>query len=138
MSYDIFKSYGLSKIHDSMTESFDYKDNDASQWQLVKQKSVMDSDGFMTDYCWYTNGDKHIFMFGDCDLYEPDEDYADWVAETQQEASEWFDSYVGFDDDTDVDYNSIEDDFDEELTGNSDFINDGFERVYGEALNLED
>lgn len=136
MSYDSFKLYGLDKIHDSLTESYDYKDNDSEQWELVKKKEVMDSDGFMTEYSWYTNGDKHIFMFGDSDIYEPDEDYADWEAETEEEASNWFETYKGFSEDED------EFDFDEELDstacGNSNFMNDGFEHVYGEMLDLED
>ena len=136
MAYDIFHSYGLNKVHDSFTENFDYKDNNVSQWELVKSKSVMDSDGFMTDYSWYTNGDKHIFMFGDIDLYEPDEDYADWVAETEEEATSWFDTYKGFEDEDKVDFEF--DDEDIEGNGNSNFMNDGFDRVYGEGLDLED
>lgn len=136
MAYDIFHSYGLNKIHDSFTENFDYKDNDASQWELVKSKSVMDSDGFMTDYSWYTNGEKHIFMFGDTDVYEPDEDYADWVAETEEEAASWFETYKGFEDEDEV--NLEFDDEELEGNGNSNFMNDGFDRVYGEGLELED
>ena len=138
MSYDIFHGYGLDKIHDSFTENHDYKDNDSDQWQLVKTKEVRDSDGFMTEYSWYTNGTKHIFMFGDSDLYDPDEDYADWVAETEEEASEWFETYDGFsDEDSDVSFD-FEDDFDDTSTGNADFLNDGFNRVYGAGLDLED
>ena len=135
MPYDIFHGYGLNKIHDSLTEDFDYKDNNASQWELVKVKDVMDSDGFMTEYAWYTNGEKHIFMFGDTDLYEPDEDYADWTAESKEEARSWFDSYTGFADDEDE-----FDEFEEDLSpqGNANFMNDGFERVYGLGDDLED
>lgn len=140
MANDIFRCYGLHKIHDSMTEDYDTKDNDASQWELVKVKSVMDSDGFMTDYAWYTNEDKdkHIFMFGDTDFTAPDEDYADWVAETESEANEWFNSYTGFAEDED-DWNDFEyDNVDEEFTGNANFLNDGFERVFGQGAELED
>ena len=137
MAYDIFHGFGLDKIHDSLTENYDYKDNDVTQWKFVKSKSVPDSDGFMTDYTWYTNGDKHIFMFGDSDLYDPDEDYADWVTETEQEAADWFDSYTGFADEDD--YSELEDDdWFGESCGNANFMNDGFDRVYGEGLTLED
>ncbi len=103
MAYDIFNKYNLYDIDDnaSLTENYDYKDNDPSQWLFVKKKSVMDSDGFMTEYTWYTNGDLHIFMFGDSDLVEPDEAYADWTCETEQEAQEWFSSYNGFEDEDD-------------------------------------
>ena len=138
MAYDIFHSYGLDKVHDSMTENFDYKDNDPTQWELVKSKEVLDSDGFMTEYTWYTNGDKHIFMFGDSDMYEPDEDYADWIAETEKEASDWFDSYRGFEDSEESDIEDFQDDFEESYSGNADFMNDGFSRVYGDGLELED
>lgn len=139
MSYNNFRCYGLNKIHDSLTENFDYKDNDVNQWKLVKCKEVLDSDGFSTDYCWYTNGEKHIFMFGDSDLYSPDEDYADWEAETEQEASEWFDSYTGFEEDDDYSFSmDFEEDLIDEPSGNRDFINDGFSKVYSEGLELED
>ena len=59
----------------------------------VDSKEVFDSDNFITDYTWYTNGDKHIFMFGDKDITEPDEDYADWECDSEEEAQEWFDDY---------------------------------------------
>lgn len=65
-------------------------------WREVASKTVEDSDGSMTDYTWYTDGDKHIFMFGDKDIYTPDEEYADWVAETEEEARDWYDNYHGF------------------------------------------
>ena len=137
MAYDIFHNYGFDKIHDSLTENFDYKDNNSSKWQFVKSKDVMDSDGFMTEYTWYTDGSKHIFMFGDIDLYEPDEDYADWTADSEQEAAEWFNSYRGFEDEDEYSLDSLEE-YDEEYEGNADFMNDGFDRVYGDGLDLED
>ena len=132
MSYDMFKSFGLDKIHDSLTDDFDYKDK-PTVWQLVRTKSVPDSDGFMTDYAWYTDGAKHIFMFGDIDYTDPDEDYADWEAESETLAQEWFDSYEGFSDESDPWSNFEEDDLDEEYTGNANFMNEGFARVYGKG-----
>ena len=137
MSYNMFRSFGLDKIHDSLTDDFDYKDN-SSEWQLVKVKSVPDSDGFMTEYAWYTDGEKHIFMFGDTDMYDPDEDYADWQTENEQEATDWFDSYEGFADDTDPWNDFEEDDFEDDYSGNADFMNEGFTRVYGDGKLLED
>ena len=94
MSYDIFHKYGFNKINDdnSLNESFS-----PCTWSVVAQKSVPDFDGFYTDYVWYTNGEKHIFMFGDSDFITADPDYADWECETEAEAREWFDSYNGFD-----------------------------------------
>lgn len=134
MPHDMFTKYGLNKIHDSFVDDQDFKDNNVSQWKFIKSKSVMDSDGFMTDYTWYTNGTKHIFMFGDSDLYDPDEDYADWTTDNQQEAEEWFNSYTGFSDEDDWE----EDDYDDTYTGNSNFMNEGFNRVYGVNIVLED
>ena len=136
MSYDIFHKYGLDKIHDSLTENHDYKDNDSSKWTLVKSKEVMDSDGFMTEYAWYTDGSKHIFMFGDTDIYEPDEDYADWVTESETEASDWFDNYEGLS--SEEDPYEFDEEFEDECTGNANFMNDGFDRVFGGGLELED
>ena len=61
----------------------------------------MDSDGFYTDYTMYYNPDEdnYFFMFGDEDVYGPDPDYADWTCETNEEATEWYNNYNGFEDD---------------------------------------
>ena len=136
MAYDIFKKYGLDKIKDSLTEDYDYKDTDTSKWELIRRKAVEDSDGFMTDYSWYTDGTQHIFMFGDADIYTPDIDYADHVADSAEEAKEWFDSYNGFAEESEWD-NFEEDDIDNTPSGNSDFMNDGFNNVYSDGLDLE-
>lgn len=137
MAYSIFHKYGLDKIKDSLTENFDYKENNPDQWQLVNTKSVMDSDGFMTEYSWYTNGSKHIFMFGDSDLYMPDEDYADWETESEKEASDWFENYNGFGEDDNMSWD-MDEEFDTDFQGNSNFMNDGFDRVFGNGTELED
>ena len=117
MAYNLFESFGL-------TDDIDTREN---IWTEVATKRVSDSDGFMTDYTWYTNGDIHIFMFGDKDLYEPDEDYADWSCETEEEAQEWFDNYHGFDGIDDFEDEGI----DEDYHGDADFMNKGFDRVFG-------
>ena len=75
----------------------DEEDLENGVWIERASKNVMDSDGFTTDYTWYTNKDgKHIFMFGDKEIETPDEDYADWECESEQCAREWFDNYNGF------------------------------------------
>lgn len=137
MSFSIFHKYGLDKIHDSLTEDYDYKDNDSNKWQLVDKKSVRDSDGFLTEYAWYTDGNVHIFMFGDTDITEPDEDYADWVAESKSQAADWFNNYHGFEED-DIWDDFEEDDYDNDFSGNSHFMNDAFDRIYGNGSVLED
>lgn len=123
MPYDIFSKYGLDTIHDFA----DHDEKDAGNWQLVATKTVMDSDGFNTEYSWYTDGTRHIFMFGDTDLVEPDPDYADWEAESEATAQEWFDNYHGFAEDEDFE----EDILDDTPRGNANFMNEGFARVYG-------
>ena len=74
-----------------------------SNWRELQSKSVLDSDGFYTDYTLYTNGSTFICMFGDKDIYEPDEAYADYETENEEEAYSWFDNYEGFVDEEDED-----------------------------------
>lgn len=73
-----------------------------SNWRELQSKSVLDSDGFYTDYTLYTNGSTFICMFGDKDIYEPDEAYADYETENEEEAYSWFDNYEGFADEDDL------------------------------------
>jgi hypothetical protein len=67
----------------------------------IASKQVPDSDGFLTDYTMYKNINtgEYVFVFGDKDIYRPEDGYFDWECETEEEAKEWFDNYVGFDDD---------------------------------------
>lgn len=89
-------------------------DDDEPDWELVDVKDVLDSDGFITDYALYKNADgtKFITMFGDTDIYEPDEGYADMEFDSVVEAKEWFENYKGLMDDEDEDEDSFAD-FDE-------------------------
>lgn len=82
------ESFMLRKQNTNIQESYNN-----SEWTMVKTKSVYDSDGFLTDYTWYTDGNNHIMMFGDKEIYEPDIDYADFVTDDEDEASDWFDFY---------------------------------------------
>lgn len=98
-------------LHDEIGDlNFQAKDEslkegtDAEEWEEVASKSVEDSDGFLTDYVWYTDGNKHVFIFGDSDIYRPEDGYFDWEvdivegkeAEAYKEAQDWFNSYNGF------------------------------------------
>ena len=82
---------------DSLKESFlDSDDN----YAYVASKSVLDSDGFYTDYTWYKTVDGlNVFVFGDNDLYKPADGYIDHEEEDDAAAQEWFDSYNGFEED---------------------------------------
>lgn len=83
------------------------KDIDKTDFTFVASKSVEDSDGFMTDYTWYKASDgTNVFVFGDNDVYKPEDGYFDHICEDEQEAREWFDSYNGF---LDVDKPSLSD-----------------------------
>lgn len=101
-AFKVFAEYGdaARRSKDELLK----EDNDAEEWEEVASKAVEDSDGFMTDYVWYTNGDKHVFIFGDSDIYRPEDGYFDWEidivegkeAEAYKEAQDWFNSYNGF------------------------------------------
>lgn len=121
----------------SYGRSFDIEDDQYSDWRELASKSVEDSDGFNTDYTLYTNGETYICMFGDKELYEPDEEYADYETENEQDAWDWFNSYTGFADEEDEydiygsedlesDFNEYEDDIQEisqEFTSENTSIN---------------
>lgn len=83
------------------TENIETEYDYSNGWKKVDSKEVKDSDGFMTEYTWYTNDaeDTHIFIFGDSDIYGPDDSYADAEFDSYDLAKEWFDNYYGFDHD---------------------------------------
>ena len=66
-------------------------------WEELDSKQVPDSDGFMTDYTLYTNNaGRYVCVFGDKDVYTPEDGDYDWEGETEEEAKEWFNDYEGF------------------------------------------
>lgn len=73
---------------------------DTGKYQRIISKQVMDSDGFYTDYTMYYNPDEdnYFFIFGDEDVYGPDPYNADWTCDTNDEATEWYNNYNGFED----------------------------------------
>ena len=101
-AFTVFATYGDAARRskdECLSENFGN-----GEWQEVASKTVEDSDGFLTDYVWYTDGDRHVFVFGDSDIYRPEDGEFDWEidivkgreAESDKEAQEWFDSYEGF------------------------------------------
>ena len=74
---------------------------DEEPYNEIASKRVPDSDGFLTDYTMYRNMNDgtYVFIFGDKDIYTPGNSDFDWECDTEEEAKEWFDNYVGFDDD---------------------------------------
>ena len=90
-----------------------------SEYVELDSKSVLDSDGFYTDYTLYQCEDEYgnllyVCVFGDKELYTPEDSEYDFESESEDEAYEWFESYEGFEDDDDVysssKINSSEDD----------------------------
>lgn len=77
---------------------------DTDRYEEIKSKSVVDADGFTTDYTMYLDKDeqKYIFMFGDKEMTPPADEYADWMSEDEEIANSWFDHYVGFNDDEEI------------------------------------
>lgn len=70
-------------------------------------KSVLDSDGFMTEYTMYrdTFTGKYVFVFGDKEAYTPENSDWDWTCDTEVEALEWYSNYKGFEESLDENLN---------------------------------
>jgi len=70
------------------------------KWIEISSKQVHDVDGFLTDYTMYKESgqEKYVFVFGDKEVYSPENSDFDWECETEAEAKEWFESYNGFGD----------------------------------------
>ena len=77
----------------------DFIDSDESEWTELERKTVNDSDGFTTDYTLYRNNitGQYVTVFGDRDLYRPEDGVYDAEFDDENEAYEWFESYYGFD-----------------------------------------
>ena len=99
----------IIRYRDELGKDFKIEESlEEDKWKEIASKSVRDVDGFVTDYTWYCGKDDegfdvHIMMFGDKDVYDPDEAYADAVFDSYDNAEEWFASYEGFDDEEEED-----------------------------------
>lgn len=67
----------------------------AKEFEYIKSKVVNDTDGFLDDYTMYKrlSDGKYIMIFGDTDMYTPENTEPDVEFDTQREADEWFNSY---------------------------------------------
>ena len=84
----------------------------SEQYEWLATKDVEDSDGFITNYSMYRrrSDGMYVCVFGDRDLYRPEDEDFDFETENESEAWEWFDSYEGFadeDDGYDGEYDSL-------------------------------
>lgn len=84
-------------LHDEIGDlNFDesLKESVDSKWTFIKSKEVEDSDGFLTDYTWYENSDgTQVMVFGDNDIYKPEDGYFDVTFTDRKQAEDWFNSY---------------------------------------------
>ena len=130
------KNRGWEHIfQESLNEYWDKIED--TPYYKVASKSVMDSDGFWTEYTMYYNEDEdnYFFIFGDSDIYGPDPAYADWECETNEEAVEWYNSYNGFEDEEEDDF----DDFESfEMEEDDDEVDESLEESVDEASRLSD
>lgn len=125
---DNFKIKKRNKLKESADMKLIYEEeNMVHQFFEVESKQVNDSDGWRTDYTMYMEvvcptsdwfnflksdrakkGDipeewinRYVFVFGDNDVYGPEDGDFDYECETEEEAYEWFNNYNGFEDNDD-------------------------------------
>ena len=111
----------FSSKNESLTEDIyedddgDYDDNefekgrDGCFYKQIAHKMVYDSDGFTTDYTLYMKAEptddrfevSYVTVFGDNELYRPDDGGYDYETDDLDNAFEWFESYNGFEDELD-------------------------------------
>lgn len=97
--YDYFiheyESWNNTGTSECLEEAYEPEIRDG--YYRMDIKHVKDSDGFLTDYTWWYNPEteKHVFVFGDSDMYGPADSDVDWEAESEETAKEWWDDYTG-------------------------------------------
>ena len=103
-------------FEDEDDEEYDkdfFKGSDGCSYKQIAWKPVYDSDGFTADYTMYMKVDPNnennivsfVCVFGDSDIYRPDDGDYDFETDSYEEALEWFDDYKGFEDDLDESLN---------------------------------
>lgn len=87
---------------DDLSEGlWDDYDDGPSEWKRLDRKSVKDWDDFWTDYSLYYNtvDGRYVCIFGDTDLYTPENSDYDAEFDNELEAREWFEDYRGAEED---------------------------------------
>ena len=98
----------VEKKNEAIEDDIIYNDEkswDKDRYKKISHKMVYDSDGFTTDYTLYYDKeeDNYFTIFGDDEIYGPD-DYHDADFEGNQEAAmEWMETYGEEDDGIDFD-----------------------------------
>lgn len=93
-------------VEDDVEAIFNEIEGKMDRYEEVKSKRVMDSNGFQTDYTLYkdTHTGEYVTVFGDKDLYGPEDDWHDAEFETLEEALEWFEDFEGIYEDSDDEF----------------------------------
>ena len=107
MDYNSFEDWWsatqsmLTPVTNSTDVEASYDEVESDVWEELESKQVQDSDGFYTDYTLYKNmiTGEYVCVFGDKDMYRPEDSDHDYECEDESEAYEWFESYNGFEDD---------------------------------------
>ena len=101
---DVDDEFDFDAEFKAYLDGFGDIDSENTAYEYIRRKSVLDSDGFITDYTWYKdkNTGLNVFVFGDNEVYTPDAGYFDYETESDDEAEEWFNSYNGFADEDDL------------------------------------
>ena len=91
------------EVEENLNE--EYPNTVGDRYYRIDIKHVKDSDGFLTDYTWWYDAatDQHIFIFGDSEVYTPEDSSPDWETDSEDTAQEWWDNYVGPYEDDDLD-----------------------------------
>ena len=102
---DVEYEYWTSEeeVEENLNE--EYPNTVGDRYYRIDIKHVKDSDGFLTDYTWWYDAatDQHIFIFGDSEVYTPEDSSPDWETDSEDTAQEWWDNYVGPYEDDDLD-----------------------------------
>lgn len=92
----------LTSVENSTDVEASTFDDDNSEWIYLEGKQVPDADGFLTDYTLYlrkgSESPQYVCVFGDRDLYSPDDEEFDYECDDEAEAYEWFEAYEGIPD----------------------------------------
>ena len=91
------------------SDDWDFDDTDFNldqSYELLDRKDVRDSDGFWTEYSLYYDAlnDRWVTVFGDHELYTPEDGYHDAEFDNEEEAYEFFNDYEGIYDDEDEEF----------------------------------
>ena len=104
VEYQYWPKEDVEEVEENLNE--EYPNTIVDRYYRIDIKHVTDSDGFLTDYTWWYDAatDQHIFIFGDSEIYTPEDSSPDWETDSEDTAKQWWDNYVGpYEDEDDLD-----------------------------------